>query len=284
MPWVPVKRLRAKSSEPRAGQEQGNAAADQPLEQPQVAAVQEENPDGGQVMDHRLASLSTKTLRAVMERLVRGRDLKALKFGPFRGELAAALELAPEVLDDRKEEVRTFLDRVVRKEMQRQLVEQAQAANPRKRKTVVEEQVPHFRDVATSQVIMAYLATFSAPVGDVAVEGAKRPCDFTRKQLADALMASLQACQASAQEKVTIEKMVVFREQHADGRQHFHCAIKLSAHARRRPWKLQVLQDHGVNLHFRTSAKGHSASKVLPLLQTWFSLELKLASRFHCHT
>ena len=199
-----------------------------------------------------LGALNRHTMRTVVAKLLRGRDLTQIKFGDFRTEIATALQLPPNALDDHKEVLRGMLDKLVRKEMQQQILDKAVAANDRKRKQPVGETTPAFCSVATEQVLTAYLVTWSSPAS--AESEAKKPDDFSREEFAQLLINALDACQAD--KRVYILQLVVFRECHANGQPHFHCAVRLNKNQRWRPWKQQMMDDHGIQLNFRTCSKG----------------------------
>lgn len=191
----------------------------------------------------KIEALNTKTLKSVMEGLLRGKDLDRVSFRAFLGEMESTLELDPGSLQDGKAEIAGLLDRLVRREMQKQLVESA-----RKKQKPLHD-IPVFSPCNSTQILLVYLVTFS-PSND---------CDFTRQQVLDAMINALAAAQASraVEQRAEIEKCVVFKEPNKDrSKSHFHIACKLTETARFGPWRSVLSKDYHMDMHFSTCCKG----------------------------
>ena len=196
--------------------------------------------------------ISSATLKKAVTELIRGQNLEALSFNQLLEKLAAAWSMCVADLEPYKAVARSILDKLVRKELARQLVEKAKRAN--KKSKMAPSSVEIFGKCDTTQVLLVYLCTWSAPTSS---DGAK-PEDFTREQVCQLMIRSLAACQANVSEnrKVHVNKMVVYRELHRDSRPHYHVAVKLSAPARWRPWKLELQNTQSIYMDFATCAGG----------------------------
>lgn len=201
----------------------------------------------------KIEALNTKTLKNVMEGLLRGKDLDKVSFRAFLGEMESTLDLDSGSLQDRKAEIAGLLDRLVRKEIQKQLVESVR----RKQKPL--HDVPVFTKCSSTQILLVYLVTFS-PSNDR---------DFTRQQVLDAMINALATAQTSRAvgQAAEIEKCVVFKEPNKDrSKSHFHIACKLTQTARFGPWRSALAKDYHMEMNFSSCCKGGRGSFIFKLL------------------
>lgn len=225
---------------------------------PELPAQDEELPEKNN------AEISPATLKKAVAELIRGQDLQALSFNQLLEKLSIAWSMSLEELEPHKEAARSILDKLVRKELARQLVEKAaQYSQAQKKRKTTAAPVDTFGRCDTNQVLLVYLCTWSAPTGS---DGTK-PEDYTREQVCQLMMSSLAACQAnvSPHRRVVVSKMVVYREFHCNGRPHFHIAVRLSNTARWRPWKLELQNTHNINMDFATCVGGGGLQSSLAL-------------------
>ena len=200
--------------------------------------------------------VTTKTLRRVIEELLRGRSLEKLTFGAFLSELTDALKLDAGDLADRRSEVKVILDKVTRKELQRQLVEHVK----KKRNDASTAEVPVFSKVETAQVLLVYVVTFATPTD---AEARRRLESFSRADLCTMMRTSLETAQAGRAEehRAVVEKCTIFLERGSGAAgHHAHVAIKVTQPTRWKPWKDAIFQACELVANFSSCIKGLAIS------------------------
>ncbi|CAE7765299.1 unnamed protein product, partial [Symbiodinium necroappetens] len=196
--------------------------------------------------------VTTKTLRRVIEELLRGRSLEKLTFGAFLSELTDALKLDAGDLADRRSEVKVILHKVTRKELQRQLVEHVK----KKRNDASTAEVPVFSKVETAQVLLVYVVTFATPTD---AEARRRLESFSRADLCTMMRTSLETAQAGRAEehRAVVEKCTIFLERGSGAAgHHAHVAIKVTQPTRWKPWNDAIFQACGLVANFSSCIKG----------------------------
>ena len=105
-----------------------------------------------------------------------------------------------------------------------------------------------------------YLVTLPRPKG-AAKDGAplKPPSDYTRKQIAEALLAAVAKTDAGRLEPLKVEKLCVFREKHKDGDLHDHVGLLADRAFRFAPVKKILLQDYSLASHWSCSHVGYAS-------------------------
>ena len=195
--------------------------------------------------------LTAKTLRRVIEELLRGRSLEKLTFGAFLSELTDALGLDAGDLADRKNEVKVILDKVTRKELQKQLVEHVK----KKRKETSTAEVPMFSKVETAQVLLVYVVTFATPTD---ADARRRLESVSRADLCTMMRTSLETAQGgrAEQHRAAIEKCAIFLERGSGAAgHHANVAVKVTQPTRWKPWKDAIFEECGLVANFLRASK-----------------------------
>lgn len=194
--------------------------------------------DGGNAIN----PINKKTLSKVSEELLVGRDLDKITFRDFVNELESALTLQPGGLDEWRMEIRTIVDKKVRKEMNRQLLESV------KKKRKIAPDTCQIKAAQTSQVLLVYLITWTPSADE----------EVSREVVFERLRECLEASQVnrSAESRSSIEKCCVFKEPHKSGKPHYHAALKLTGSTRWKPWKEALASTYSMVVNFSTCDQG----------------------------
>ena len=162
-------------------------------------------------------------------------------------------------LADRRNEVKVILDKVTRKELQRQFVEHVK----KKRKDSSTAEVPVFSKVETAQVLLVYVVTFATPTD---AEARRRLESFSRADLCTMMKTSLETAQGGRTEehRAVVEKCTIFLERGSSAAgHHAHVAIKVTQPTRWKPWKDAIFQACGLVANFSSCIKGRNLFKAL---------------------
>ena len=195
--------------------------------------------DGGNAAD---PVVNRKTLTRLIEELLKDRNLDRITFKDFVNELESALTLQPGGLDEWRMEIRTIVDKKVRKEMNRQLLESV------KKKRKVAPDTCQIKAAQTSQVLLVCLVTWTPSADE----------EVSREVVFERLRECLEASQVnrSAESRSSIEKCCVFREPHKSGKPHYHAALKLTGSTRWKPWKEALASTYSMVVNFSTCDRG----------------------------
>eukprot|EP00434_Breviolum_minutum_P045306 symbB.v1.2.040591.t1/scaffold7282.1/size12121/1 len=184
------------------------------------------------------AVVNRKTLTRLIEELLKDRNLDTITFKDFVNELESALTLQPGGLDEWRMEIRTIVDKKVRKEMNRQMLESV------KKKRKIAPDTCQIKAAQTSQVLLVYLITWTPSADE----------EVSREVVFERLRECLEASQVnrSAESRSSIEKCCVFKEPHKSGKPHYHAALKLTGSTRSSPGSIteDELKEEASNLAF----------------------------------
>jgi hypothetical protein len=189
-------------------------------------------------------------LEATVLSLLQGRDLTAVSLREFRLELETTCGLEAGCLDNRKEEVRAMIMKVMAS------IEKAPAAVDAYGDDLGDEPIGTHKK-------MVYLITFSRPRSAAAADGTllRPPSDFTREQIGAAVRHALLASQQGVrQTTIGLVWLAVFLEQHSDGDPHFHTAVKASGQFRFLGVKAKLLQLYGLCSHWSVTHAGYASA------------------------
>eukprot|EP00435_Cladocopium_sp_Y103_P017043 s2539_g4.t1 len=196
--------------------------------------------------------LTSSLLKQVMAQAIRGEDVEKVTFSMLMQKLADLLGVDAEELQGCKDRIRGFVDKVVRKEVSRQILDKVTQQSKHKKQKVE----PEAKAIGSAQVLMAYLLTWSCPKQPS--EERKSPEDFTRENLRDILLNSFIASQSEVADsrQAAIVLMAIFEERHKSGLKHFHVAVRLSHATRWGPWRKVLQEEHAIYMDFSTCAQG----------------------------
>ena len=207
------------------------------------------------------AVVNRKMLTRLIEELLKDRNLDTITFKDFVNELESALTLQPGGLDEWRMEIRTIVDKKVRKEMNRQMLESV------KKKRKIAPDTCQIKAAQTSQVLLVYLITWTPSADE----------EVSREVVFERLRECLEASQVnrSAESRSSIEKCCVFKEPHKSGKPHYHAALKLTGSTRWKPWKEALASTYSMVVNFSTCDRGW-----LGLGALMFHLQLNLPKDF----
>ena len=196
--------------------------------------------------------LTSSLLKQVMAEAIRGEDVEKVTFKMLMEKLADLLGVDVEELQGCKERIRGFVDKVVRKEVSRQILDKVTQQSKHKKQKVE----PMTKAIGSAQVLMAYLLTWSHPKQPS--EERKSPEAFTRENLRDILLSSFIASQSEVADsrQAAIALMAIFEERHQSGLKHFHVAVRLSQATRWGPWRKVLQEEHAIYMDFSTCSEG----------------------------
>ena len=201
--------------------------------------------------------LTSSLLKQVMAEAIRGEDVEKVTFKMLMEKLADLLGVDVEELQGCKERIRGFVDKIVRKEVSRQILDKVTQQSKHKKQKVE----PVTKAIGSAQVLMAYLLTWSHPKQPS--EERKSPEAFTRENLRDILLSSFIASQAEVADsrQAAIALMAIFEERHQSGLKHFHVAVRLSQATRRGPWRKVLQEEHSIYMDFSTCSEGRKQQR-----------------------
>ena len=201
--------------------------------------------------------LTSSLLKQVMAEAIRGEDVEKVTFKMLMEKLADLLGVDVEELQGCKERIRGFVDKVVRKEVSRQILDKVTQQSKHKKQKVE----PVTKAIGSAQVLMAYLLTWSHPKQPS--EERKSPEAFTRENLRDILLSSFIASQAEVADsrQAAIALMAIFEERHQSGLKHFHVAVRLSQATRWGPWRKVLQEEHSIYMDFSTCSEGRKQQR-----------------------
>ena len=201
--------------------------------------------------------LTSSLLKQVMAEAIRGEDVEKVTFKMLMEKLADLLGVDVEELQGCKERIRGFVDKIVRKEVSRQILDKVTQQSKHKKQKVE----PVTKAIGSAQVLMAYLLTWSHPKQPS--EERKSPEAFTRENLRDILLSSFIASQAEVADsrQAAIALMAIFEERHQSGLKHFHVAVRLSQATRWGPWRKVLQEEHSIYMDFSTCSEGRKQQR-----------------------
>ena len=201
--------------------------------------------------------LTSSLLKLVMAEAIRGEDVEKVTFKMLMEKLADLLGVDVEELQGCKERIRGFVDKIVRKEVSRQILDKVTQQSKHKKQKVE----PVTKAIGSAQVLMAYLLTWSHPKQPS--EERKSPEAFTRENLRDILLSSFIASQAEVADsrQAAIALMAIFEERHQSGLKHFHVAVRLSQATRWGPWRKVLQEEHSIYMDFSTCSEGRKQQR-----------------------
>ena len=201
--------------------------------------------------------LTSSLLKQVMAEAIRGEDVEKVTFKMLMEKLADLLGVDVEELQGCKERIRGFVDKIVRKEVSRQILDKVTQQSKHKKQKVE----PVTKAIGSAQVLMAYLLTWSHPKQPS--EERKSPEAFTRENLRDILLSSFIASQAEVADsrQAAIALMAIFEERHQSGLEHFHVAVRLSQATRWGPWRKVLQEEHSIYMDFSTCSEGRKQQR-----------------------
>ena len=201
--------------------------------------------------------LTSSLLKQVMAEAIRGEDVEKVTFKMLMEKLADLLGVDVEELQGCKERIRGFVDKMVRKEVSRQILDKVTQQSRHKKQKVE----PVTKAIGSAQVLMAYLLTWSHPKQPS--EERKSPEAFTRENLRDILLSSFIASQAEVADsrQAAIALMAIFEERHQSGLKHFHVAVRLSQATRWGPWRKVLQEEHSIYMDFSTCSEGRKQQR-----------------------